>query len=164
MCCVQKQNGDCHRWSHTLQLGSLLGFSHIQCQVGWGTTEEMRSGKQHWREKSIGIWLQKGSRYMCVGMCKLEHFIVVHVHYKCLTLLELIPMKSLQRTAVIQSLTTPLICWHLFSRMRKNSRLTAFQGLNKGNGLERCGEHITLGSVSHLSNLSPAQAIGCRRG
>lgn len=105
-------------------------------------------GKQWGREKSGGqITPALGELQAEGGMCVWVFLSRLHVNSKRLTLLELIPIKSLQRAAVCQSLTPSLICWHPFSSMRKNSRQTALQQRNKGKRAELL-KHITLDNAA----------------
>lgn len=68
-------------------------------------------GEQWGREKCRAnnfttVWTPERSSYMCGNVCAWKSiFIWLHVNSKCLTLLELIPIKSFQRAAVCQSLT-----------------------------------------------------------
>lgn len=68
-------------------------------------------GEQWGREKCRAnnfttVWTPGRSSYMCGNVCVWKSiFIWLHVNSKCLTLLELIPIKSFQRAAVCQSLT-----------------------------------------------------------
>lgn len=128
-----------------------VDFSHMQCQVGWGEREEKQGGKQRRREKSV--WQKTsavGELQREVGTCgnvDVYFYLAACEFYKCLTLLELIPIMSLQRAAVCQSLTPPLICRHLFSWMRKNSRQTAVSRAEQRRWC-RAAQTYTLGSMA----------------
>ena len=64
MCRVQRQNGDCHWWSHTLQLGS-LSTSHI-CNAKLAAWGEKRSGEGNSEgERKCGTKDSDRSRCMC---------------------------------------------------------------------------------------------------
>lgn len=121
--------------------------SHTQRQAGWGKREQKGRKKQWGRDKSgwqITVALDGLQKDVdtCAGMYVCISF---WLRINCLTLLELIPIKSLQRAAVC--LTTLLICWHLFSRMRKNSWQKVFQERSKGDSPELL-KHIALGSAA----------------
>lgn len=140
VCCVQKQNGDCHRRSHTLQLGS-LSTSHIcRAKLAEGKENKRGEGKQWCREKSLRKKTEaKKEVGTCVGIsvrvracvCVLEQCLTA-----CASLLELIPVRSLQRAAVCHSLTPPLICWHPVSWSSRR----------------RAAETFTLGCMAECEN------------
>lgn len=132
-----------------------VDFSHMQCQVGCVRREKKWGGEQRGGERGkCGTKDSERSRYMCgnVRVCVCISLTACEF-YKCLTLLELIPIKSLQRAAVCQCLTPPLICRHPFSWMRTNSRQTAASGAEQRSCSNR---YIRL--HGWLSNLSSAHA------
>lgn len=108
---MQKQNGDCHWCSHTLQLGSLSNSHSCNAKLAERRRKNREVGEQWGREKCRAnnfttVWTPERSSYMCGNVCAWKSiFIWLHVNSKCLTLLELIPIKSFQRAAVCQSLT-----------------------------------------------------------
>lgn len=116
-------------------------------EVGRGTARGSERGK-------CGTKDSERSRYMCGKVCVCVCISLTACEfYKCLTILELIPIKSLQRAAVCQCLTPPLICRHSFSWMRKNSRQTAASGAE-----QRSCSNIYIRLHGWLSNLSSAHA------
>lgn len=96
-----------------------VDFSHIQCQVGWkkvwGKSEKRKvQGKVSGRG-----WREEASRYRGATLCVCAFLSACVNSTSVYIYFELIPIKTLQRAALCQSLTPPLICWHRLSEMRK---------------------------------------------